>query len=407
MNLLKVLLVGVTTFLSITTSAQDDNLICDRLKFLAGESIVLNDFKTATAYYLKGEISCGDYDQANWDRLLGSIKYVINQDEDENARKNYIDTLLNAWDRQELAGFYQEMYDLERGMYIMQSAKPDYAKADIFFQRGIKAQGEKTHEAYLVYAFYTTYFLYNNAKGDKKAKLKTRMISDYFFYTEISDKTGMSDLTHEALDTYFDYVVESCDDLLPTVQDYIEALTEDTVAAIHSIQQMTTLLEGKGCTGSKEYRELLDAWLELEPYSWEANHKKNPISNEADAITRLDYYMLRTKDPDMKAELQYKKAYIQFNAGQYKAAYETGKSCTGKYKSDGLSIAAKCVATMANSCGDSTFERKCNYIYAAQLAERAGKSGAGYRAKASSDCYPEDMKQVFLNCWGVTVNACR
>ena len=107
----------------------------------------------------------------------------------------------------------------------------------------------------------------------------------------------------------------------------------------------------------------------------------------------------------------YQKAVIQFKAGQYKAAYATGRSCTGKYNADGLYIAAKCVAATAMSSGNSTFERKSNYIYAAQLAEQAGQSGAAatYRSKApsSSECFSENSpKSVTLTSWGVTVNPC-
>ena len=72
-------------------------------------------------------------------------------------------------------------------------------------------------------------------------------------------------------------------------------------------------------------------------------------------------------------------------------------------------IAAKCVANSANSCGSSTFDRKCNYYYAAELAERAGDSGAASRYRASAPSSEEKFNNnnpstVSLSCWGVTVN---
>ncbi|PHR35210.1 MAG: hypothetical protein COA38_02655 [Fluviicola sp.] len=406
----KLLLVGATAFLTFTASAQDDaKRECDRMRFLAGEGVKANDYKKATLYYHKAEIACGGFDKANWDRLLGSIKYVINEETDEGIKKLYIDSVLHAYVRQETAGFYEEGYDLERGMYIMQSSAPDAALADKFFRRGIKAAGLETHEAYVVYAYYATYLMYTAAEGDEQVALKKRMISDYFEYSEMVAKAGMTPLTQESLTTYLDYVVQSCDELLPEIEGYITNLPEDKDAAIQAIERMLGLLDAKGCNDSDEHLALVNAWLERDPNSISALLAKLDHMPGSKAIPIIDDIISKTDDPEMIAELQYKKAYLQYNAGRYKAAYGTGKSCTGKYKSDGLSIAAKCVAAMAMSCGDSTFERKCNYIYAAQLAERAGKSGAGYRAKAptSSECFNENSpKAVTLSCWGVTVNPC-
>lgn len=407
----KLLLVGATAFLTLTANAQEEDRECKRMTFLAGEALNAKDYKQAVNYYHKEEIICGDYDQANWGRLLGSLKLAINEETDETVKQLYIDSLLSAYDRQEAAGMYEEKEDLERGMYIMQSAAPDVAKADSFFQRGIKANGLKTHEAYISYAYFTLYSMYFDAEGEEQVALKKRMISDYFKYSEMVGKAGMSALTQETLTTYLDYVVESCDDLLPEVDGYINGLPEDKDQALKAIQEMLTLLDSKGCSESKEYGNLIDAWLKFDPNSLEALLKKAATLEGTAAIPILRDIMSKTDDPELIAKCQYQIAYAQFRAGQYQAAYASGRACTGKFKSDGLYLAAQCVAATANSCGDSTFDRKCNYIYAAQLAEQAGQSGAAARYRASgpssSDCFNENSpKSVALNCWGVTVNPC-
>ena len=74
-----------------------------------------------------------------------------------------------------------------------------------------------------------------------------------------------------------------------------------------------------------------------------------------------------------------------------------------------LLIAADCVAKTANSCGASTFDRKCNYYYAAQLALKAGNSGAAAKYKANAPSSDEIFNNnspasVTLSCWGVTVD---
>lgn len=409
----KLLLVGATALLTFTASAQDDQKReCDRMRFLAGEEgLKKEDYKKAALYLHKAEAICGSLDKDNWERLLGSLKNVIHDEQDETTKKLYIDSTLAAYERQEAAGFYDPIEDLDRGLYYTQCTTPDVKKADFYFQRGVKAQGAKTHESYIVYAYYATYLLFNSAQGDEKAALKKRMIDDFFMYSEIVSQAGMTPLTQETLATYLDYAVESCEALLPEIPGYISKLPEDKDAAIEAISRMLSLLETKQCEDSDEHLSLVDAWLERDPNSTEALLKKLGHLPGAQGLSIINKLIDQTEDAEEKAGLIYQKAVIQLKAGQYKAAYTTGRSCTGKYRADGLYVAAKAVAATAMSCGDSTFERKCNYIYAAQLAEQAGQGGAAatYKSKApsASECFSENSpKSVSLSCWGVTVNPC-
>lgn len=410
----KLLLIGATALLTFGASAQGDDAEreCKRMRFLAGEEgLNKDDYKTAAMYLLKAETICGSLDKDNWDRLIGSLGTVLNAETDEAAKKAYADTLKEAFIRQEAAGFYQESSDCFRASIILQSSTPDAKEADKFFQRCIKTNGTATHESFIVYSYYTTYLVYNAAQGDEKAELKKRMIQDYFNLSEIVSKAGMTPQTQETLTTYLDYVVESCDALLPEIPGYIENLPEDNAQAIEAIKRMLKLLDAKKCTESDEYTSLIDAWVERAPDDLEALTAKAGRMKGTQAIPILRDIMSKTTDEALKAECQYRIAYAQYTAGQYTAAHGSGKACTGEYRSKGLMIAAQSVAATANSCGDSTFERKCNYLYAAQLAEQAGNGGkaASYRASAptSSDCFNENSpKSVTLACWGVTVNPC-
>ena len=408
----KLLLVGAIGFLTLTASAQDENRECDRMRLLAGEKGVnVKDFKTATMYYLKGEVICGGYDKENWDRLIGSVLTVISEETDEGVKKLYIDTLLAAFDRQEKAGFYEQRYNLTRGLYLMQSSSPNSKTSDMYFQRGIKEEGLKTHESYIIYAYYATYLMYTEAKGEEQAKLKKRLITDYFTYSEMVNEAKMSPLTQETLTSYLNFVVQTCEALLPEVPEYINTLPEEKEAAILAIKRMMTLLEERNCEKSKEYGDLIDAWIKRDPSSIDAKLKSLERKSGSEALPIIEDLLKNTDDPELKAKLIYQKALIQFNNGQYSAAYTTGRACSGKFKADGMYIAAQCVARTANGCGDSTFERKCNYIYAAQLAEQAGQGGAAatYRKSAptSSECFNENSpSSVTLSCWGVTVNPC-
>ena len=87
---------------------------------------------------------------------------------------------------------------------------------------------------------------------------------------------------------------------------------------------------------------------------------------------------------------------------------------TGEHKGKALVIAGKSVGSNANNCGASTFERKCNNIYAVQLLEKAkalgastGNSISSYKSRypTSDDLFQNSNPQsVTLTCYGVTVN---
>jgi hypothetical protein len=93
----------------------------------------------------------------------------------------------------------------------------------------------------------------------------------------------------------------------------------------------------------------------------------------------------------------------------YNTAYRTAMGISGAYRNKALLIAANCVAKTANSCGASTFDRKCNYLYAAELAQRGGDGGAAARFRANgpteSDRFENNNpSSVSLSCWGVSVS---
>jgi hypothetical protein len=128
----------------------------------------------------------------------------------------------------------------------------------------------------------------------------------------------------------------------------------------------------------------------------------------SESIATLKNAKTMTTDAEKKEEIEFMIAEIQFSSGSYNAAYTTALSVSGKNRSDAVRLAASCVAKTANSCGTSTLERKANYLYAAQLADRAGDgSGASkYRAAGPSDgdWFDAGVTSVTLSCWGITVS---
>ena len=405
--------------ISLTSFAQEEtgeDKECLRMRFLAGEELKIKNYAGASMYYLKGEKICGGYDAANYARLIGSLRNAINSVEDAASKTAYTDTLVDVYQRAEDAGHYDKADDLLRASYILQASNPDRKKADVLFQSGIKAQGEKTNEAYVSYFYYNTYAMYAAAPSD--TELKKRMISDFFELSTLISKAGMSVKTQETIASYFDAVVRSCDDILPDLKGYMENLPIDPEAKKGTVMNFIALLEKKECIDSPEYFKLIDIYVELDPTSFDAQMMKAKAligqNKYSDAISTLRKAKELAPDDAKAQEINYEIARAQYSSGSYTAAYNTAMSVSGAMKGKALVIAGQSVGKNANNCGSSTFERKCNYIYAVQLLEQARNIGESTGGTISSfkGMYPTDAEKfdngnpstMTLSCYGVTVN---
>ncbi|MFM9029023.1 MAG: hypothetical protein ACKOQ6_13690 [Bacteroidota bacterium] len=403
----------ITAAISTYAQESDQERECKRMRFLAGEELKIKNYAAATTYYLKGENICGTYDKANYDRMVGTIRNAISTETDKARKTAYTDTLVGAYDRMEKAGHYDQANDLIRATYIIQSSKPERVKADELYSRAMHKEGAAPTEAHVSYYYYNLYVMFTEAAADKKPEYKKRLISEYFFLSKLITSLNMSVKTQENLLSYFNGSVKTCDDILPELKGYLKSLPTDVDAKKASVNNFISLLEMKSCTKSAEYGMLIDTLNRIDPSvdgKMAQSRYLRSVDKFNESIAKYKEAKSMTADADKKEECEYSIAEIQFNElKSYRAAYSTAMGITGKYRSSALKIAAQCVAQTANTCGSSTFERKCNYIYAAELADRAGDGAmaAKYRAAAPSQ---EEVfenggaKTLTLSCWGVSVS---
>ena len=391
----------------------DQEKECLRMRFLAGEELKIKNYAAATTYYIKGEQICGGYDKANYDRMIGTISNTIATETDKAKKTLYIDTLVGVYDRAEEKGMYDVANDLKRATYIIQATKPNRAKADELYARGIHKEGTSATEAHISYYYYNMYVIFTEVAADKKPALKQRLITEYFFLSKLISSANMSVKAQENLTTYFNGVVKSCDDILPELKGFMSSFPQEIEAKKASVNNFITLLEAKQCTSSKEYEMLIDTLIYIDPSIGAVEAKAKLLLTKkkySEAIGAYKDARGMTSDADKKDELDYKILVIMFSEqNSYKSAYNAALNASGKYKSESLKIAAQCVYNMADGCGSSTFERKCNYIYAAQLADRAGEGGLAAKYRAAGPTQDEVFENggastVTLSCWGVTVS---
>ena len=417
------LFLGFAIITSTIGFSQDDNdpaLECKRMKLFAGKKLDISDFKSAAMYYLKAEEMCTDYDKDDYNkRLIPTLRNVINEEQDPATNALYVDTILAVMDRAEAKGLYDASNDLARASYIAQQAHGDRKKADKLFVKGMTAAGNTVHEAYVTLYYYNLYMLYAEAKDATRPAAKKELISKYFSLSDLVNKAKMSTATQDALNQYFNAAVQSCDDILPDLKGFMASLPQEKEAKKLTVKNFITLLESKNCTESKEYGQLIDTLISVDPNDFDAViGKAKRLEGQKKYSEAIGVYRdakAITKDPVQNEEIEYAILRCTYGTGSIMSAYNMAMGMSGKYKGEALVIAAQCVARNKDNCGASTVERKCSYYYAVDLLERARSAGGNVGGLIGSykSSYPTQGElfdagmskgqSYTISCYGVTV----
>jgi len=402
-------------FLMAFAFGQQDSLQdreCKRMQLFVGQELKLKNYARATMYYLKGEELCGNYDAKKYKNMIQTMRNTVATEKEKAKKKLYIDTLIAAYDRAEQKGFFNPAEASIRGLYILQSSLPNRVKADSLFTLAF-AENNTFKDAQLSYYYYNLYTMYTKAKEETKEVYKKRMITDYFRLCRKIENEGFKARTQESMTNYFNNVVRTCDDILPDLNGFMSELPQEKDKKKKAVINFLTLLKEKQCTESDEYAMLIDTIISIDNTVDAVLAKADLLIvkkkyKEAIAVFRT---ALEMADNDtLRGDIKLSVLEIQYtNLSSYKSAYNTALSINGANRSKALMVASNCVAKLANTCGSSTFDRKCNYYYAAQLATNAGESSLA--AKYRENCPSSDEifsnnspAQVTLSCWGVTVD---
>lgn len=407
----KILKLGLFLFLTGQFIAQNDSIRqreCDRMRFLAGEELKVKNYSGAITYYLKGETLCGDYDQATYNRISTTVQNAYATEKEKVKKAKYADTLLQLMDRMESKGFLDKSQILNKGKFLLRATKPNRALADGSFQLAMNS-GIKMSEVDIYTYYSNVYMLYADADVSDKEAFKNRLVTEYLIYVNDFKNEKIKAATKQ----YFENVISSCDDLLPDLKAYMSKLPPKKEDKLTMINMFMDLIANMKCTDSPEYEMLVDSVIAIDNSIDAVLAKKKLLfaKKEYDgAIEQLKTAKEMSGDDSVKNAFDYEILEITyFNKKNTRTAYNLALDISGEYRSKALEIAADVVASQANSCGVSTFDRKCNYLYAAQLADRAGLSGKADRYRkmgpTNTDIFENGSPtSATLSCWGVTVN---
>ena len=415
----------LNVFISLSQNDSIKLRECNRLKFLAQEerksieidtsvTLKLMHFKTEFTYLLKGEAICGTYTKNNYNYIIRSGQDILKLEKDSKLKSRYIDTLFFIYKKMDLLKVGDKNIVLKLADYALLKSEIERTVSDAYYTRAFKDTSLKFTSENLT-NFYSNLYLLYSSEVDVAAKnvYKKRLISDYFMLSRLISVKKLSSKTQESISNIFNGTIKNCEDLLPDLKVFISELPKDIDLKIKTTTNFISLLKEKSCTDSKEYEMLVDTLIKFDKTTATIIAKAELLivkKRYSEAISSLNSAKAMTKDAVQLEDIDFQILEVQFhNLNNYQTAYRLALGISGSNKNKALQIAAKWVANSANSCGSSTFDRKCNYYYAAELAERAGDSGAASRYRANAPSSEEKFNNnnpstVSLSCWGVTVN---
>ena len=421
--LISLLLLNVFAFMSQNDSIKMRE--CNRIKFLAQEerksieidtsvTLKLMHFKNEFTYLLKGEAICGTYTKNNYSYIIRSGQDILKLEKDQKIKSRYIDTLFLINKKIDLLKFGDKNIVLKLADYALLKSEIERTVSDAYYTRAFKDTSLKFTSENLTNYYSNLYLLYSS-EVDVAVKnvYKKRLISDYFMLSRLISVKKLSSKTQESISNIFNGTIKNCEDLLPDLKVFISELPKDIDLKIKTTTNFISLLKEKSCTDSKEYEMLVDTLIKFDKTTATIIAKAELLivkKRYNEAISSLNSAKAMTKDAIQLEDIDFQILEVQFhNLNNYQTAYRLALGISGSNKNKALQIAAKCVANSANSCGSSTFDRKCNYYYAAELAERAGDNGAASRYRSNAPNAEDKFNNnnpstVSLSCWGVTVN---
>jgi len=408
-------LFGILTLTSVVGFAQNDSIQkreCDRMRFLAGEELKLKNFAGALTYYQKAETICGNFDKAAYERMSQAAINANATETDKVRKALFADTVISIYGRMDSKSFFDQKNALTRASFYLKTTTIDRAKADEWYTQALK-NGVLFNESQLLTYYNNLYQMYIASKDDLKGAIKKRLINDYFVFSKLVTNAGMTPKTQETLTNIFNTLIKTCDDILPDLAGFMKTLPQEKEAKIKTVNNFMTILKEKGCTGSKEYEMLVDTIIKVDNSIDAVLAKANlqmAKKRYDDAISTYRTAINMSTSSTQKEDLEYEiLEIVYFKKDNIRGAYNMAMGINGSKRSKALEIAADCVAKLANSCGTSTFERKCNYLYAAELAQRAGDGSKASRYRAmgpsNTEIFTEgNPSSASLSCWGVSVS---
>lgn len=205
-----------------------------------------------------------------------------------------------------------------------------------------------------------------------------------------------------------------CDKLIPLYEQDFNTKQSDEKWLSNVLRR----LQSKDCTDAPLYVRSVKALHVLKP-SWKTAYGLGNIATaQSEKFQYWDQSISLGADNDTKSKIHYKKAEIAKDKGQFSTAKNEYLASNAAKPSFGLPFLkiASLIASSANSCGSTPFEKRAVNWLAARYADKAGSVDASLKSNASQAAASyrgraPQKKEIFMepdynsgdtirfNCW--------
>ena len=299
----------------------------------------------------------------------------------------------------------------------------DFDKLDSLFGKSIHVLKDKAKSTHLKQYFkHLIINKFNAAPQEEKEAVRVNVIEEYIILSEYANTALKAAVekgdeknqkrfegTVQFLDKYFLKIAKDCEVLTPVLDKKYESLPTEKEERLVQVNKFMALLDKQKCTDTETYEKYVRESVNLNPTSAGYYGLGNVLAGKGDKKGATDAYKkaveLETETGENFNKYQLTYASALYQSGSYKSAFSNAKKVQGDDRAKAMEICAGCIVKLANSCGESTFERKANYWLANDYIKKAGGSSSKYLDSAPSDeeIFNEGKTKgssITLSCWG-------
>lgn len=436
---LKTLIITLVFAISanLTANAQDsayNKEDCAKFRSLYYQYLKQGMYKDATFFWSKAYSNCGGTDSLDGKFFKnGRVAYLqrvkkLDKTADAEEIKNINDTLAWVYEQRMLIDKDAD-WALDYAVMLVSNKSEDFEKIDGLFTNIHTLKDQASGTQIRSYFRHLIVNKFNAAAPENKEAERANVIEEYIVLSDYcaaatksanaltDDKKKARALksykaAQDFLDKYFLKIANDCSVLTPVLDKKFETIPAGE-AGLEDLNKFISLLEKQKCTDSETYAKYVTESVNRNPTSagyaglGTIQLKKDEKSAAVESFKKA---VELEGEGDNKNKYLFSLAKAQYRSKSYKAAFSTAKKVDGDDRSAALKLCGDCIAATANSCGNSTFERKANYWLANDYYVRAGAGSSKFlsNAPSSQEMFDEGISagsSISLSCWGETTKA--
>lgn len=422
----------LTFMVGANVMAQDSTAVddCKKFRSLYYEYLKNQKYKDAAYFWQKAITACGEDSLDAGFYTNGSAIYSkLKTEETDTVRLKELDDTLNLCYERYFKYNDDAAKKAEYAAKLISDGSTDTDKIDALLASSLPRLTCDVNSVVIkLYFKYLIMSKFNKAPADKKEEMRTMIIEEYIVLSEYiacgmkkakeAGNTSLIESQESAqafIDKYFLLIAKDCEVLTPVLDDKLKTLPQDPEMKLKKVNDYLALMDIQKCQSSATYGKFVDTLILLKPTAdayYFGYIYASGTGNSSKALKYLNKAIELEKDGPNSDKYLLALANEQYKAGSYKAAFSTAQKIgSGEFKGEALYIQAISIAATANSCGNSTFERKANFWLANDYINRAianGKAGVSSgkfldNAPSSNEIFSEGItmgSSFTLTCWG-------